>query len=99
MRLFENGPMSKRAVYEGTWYGKWVDGYHSSIWAKLLDDELIVADGGRIEVKNAPPWYGYPRGTTSRARGKGRTPIYHITDKGKHILAEMLVRCNDKAAN
>lgn len=97
-RLFENGPMSKRAVYDGTRYGKWVPGYHSSLWAKLLDDELIAADGGRIAVKCPKCYWQVKSHSTVRAAGKGRIPVYHITEKGKLIYAEMLVRCNDKNA-
>ena len=97
MRLFEDGPMTKRAVYEGSRYGKWVDGYHSSLWAKLLDDELIVTDD-RIEVCIPRHVYSWKIGGryTLRAQGKGRVPVYHITEKGKKILAEMLDRCNAK---
>ena len=96
-RLFENGPMTKRAVYEGTCYVEWVDGYHSSLWAKLLDDELIATDD-RIKVpvpRRVWSWRIDGR-YTLRAKGKGRIPVYHITEKGKHILAEMLDRCNAK---
>lgn len=96
-RLFEDGPMTKRAVYEGSRYGNWVPGYHSAIWSKLFEDGLIATDGGKVIVKCPKSYWRVKSHFTVRAVGKGRIPVYHITDKGKHILAEMLDRCNAKA--
>lgn len=97
-RLFEYGPMTKRAVYLATArYVTWVPGYHSSLWAKLLDDGLIVADGGRAHVSCPRSYWRCKEHSTLRAFGKSCAPVYSITEKGKRIYAEMLVRCNEKA--
>lgn len=94
-----DGPMTKRAVYEGTRYGKWTPGYHSSIWAKLLDDGLIAADGGRIEVNIPMIWHVFSSRShsTLRACGKRGAPIYNITDKGMKVLGDMFTRLNAHA--
>ena len=89
--------LTKRDVYDGTRYGKWVEGYHSSLWAKLLDDGLIIADGGRQRV--AIPynmWHSLRTGedsTTLRAMGcRGDAPRYFITDKGISVYNSMMIR-------
>ena len=96
-RLAER-PQTKREVYTNSTYGRWTPGYHSSIWAKLLDDGLVEADGGRGEVRIPYSVYSWKIDgrITYRAYGTGRNaPIYTLTAKGREVLEEM----NDRYFN
>lgn len=89
--------MTKREVYEGTHYGHWTPGYHSSIWAKLLEDGLIMPWNGFMDVSNsASPYAAYPWKAKTHIRAKGHIEAhgkyivrYFITDLGKQTLAKM----------
>ena len=89
--------MTKREVYEGTHYKYWKPGYHSSIWAKLLEDKLIAPWDGFMDVSNSASPYAFcPWKAKTHIRAKGRieangkyTVRYFITDLGKQTLAKM----------
>ena len=94
-RLALSRNMTKREVYEGTRYGHWTPGHHSSIWAKLLEDGLVSPWDGFVDVKkhSSPYFFGGRRG---HVRAKGRieangkyTVRYFITELGKQTLAKM----------
>lgn len=93
------GDMTKREVYEETHYARrFGPGYHSSIWAKLLEDGLIESDGGFKIVKNGQAggfnrWRSF---TFKRAKSVGgRTPIYRLTVKGRKTFFEMMERATE----
>jgi len=90
-----NSGMTRKEVYEGTRYKHYTPGYHSSIWAKLLEDELIRSDGGFMLVKHSiSPWNRYSNGRCYRAKSlwKGTAPTYFITEKGMKVFVEMMCR-------
>ena len=91
--LADFGPSTKRRVYENsiTYPHGWRPGFHSSIWAKLLEDGLIASDGGCREVRN---WDG--QYYSMRAFGKHRAPIYHLTRKGREVMEAMFKRLYEK---
>ena len=89
--------MTKREVYEGTRYGEWRPGYHSSIWAKLLEDGLIMPWNGFMDVKIPDSYWNLKHNRKGiRAKGVGPGKNYHvwyfITELGKKTLAEMNAR-------
>lgn len=102
-RLYEmnggrGGVMTKREVYEGTHYGHWMPGYHSSIWAKLLEDGLISPWNGFMDVSKSASPYVFSPWTKAHVRAKGAgsgknyTVRYFITELGQKVLNDMNAR-------
>ena len=94
-RLKTLGPFAatKRQVYERTRYGHWTPGYHSSIWAKLLEDGLIASWDGFMDVKNQSNIYcSWRPKTTVRAKG-------HIEANGKYKVLYFITVLGEKTLN
>lgn len=89
---------TKEDVYLGTpWYHR--PGFASLLWSSLLEDGLIASDNGMEEYDGNLSRFSsrskrYARAYGHYEFGRGWTVRYHLTDKGRGILYDMMARVN-----
>lgn len=87
--------MTRKEVYKETRYGHYTPGYHSSLWAKLMEDGLVEPDGGFKTVKcTASYWSHTDHCDRAQSAWKKCAPTYFITDEGMKLFKEMMQRYN-----
>jgi len=89
--------MTRKEVYKETRYGHYTPGYHSSLWAKLMEDGLVEPDGGFKRVK-CPPSYWSHTDSCDRAQSawKKCAPTYFITNEGMNVFKKMMQKYSPK---